>query len=153
MRRYKEHQVNGAVAPSNNARANNFSVTDPSGNMEYTSEFKHKYPEQPIVARGDPSALKKMDADKNFVFGYDGSNYGTNYNDDYLKKNSGHQGPAKPINQKEPHICLGDSLTDFTTTYNKIHDAKEASRPEPKDPQLIRKSNMILGNDASNFQT
>ena len=36
--------------------------------------------------RGDPSALKKTHADKNFVFGYDGVNYETNYKEDFLKK-------------------------------------------------------------------
>ena len=36
--------------------------------------------------RGDPSALKKTHADKNFVFGYDGANYGTNYNNDFESK-------------------------------------------------------------------
>lgn len=84
--------------PNNNARANNFSVTDPNNNTNYTSEFKEKYPEQPLGARGDPSALKKMHADKNFVFGYDGPDYGTNYKDDFMKKNGDNR--PKPVNQK-----------------------------------------------------
>ena len=58
-----------------------------------------------------------------------------------------------PVNQREPHINLGDSLTQFTTTYNQTHDHKEGERANPGDPNMIRKSNMILGNDRSNFET
>lgn len=56
--------------------------------------------------------------------GYDPNSFDTNYKDDYVKKNAGNEPRQAPVNQKEPHISLGDALTDFTTTYNQVHDKK-----------------------------
>ena len=38
----------------------------------------------------DPSKQKKLQADKNFILGYDGNAFDTNYNDDFIKKNGIH---------------------------------------------------------------
>lgn len=61
--------------------------------------------------------------DKNFIFGYDPNTFDTNYKDDFSKK-PGKIERVKPVNQREPHISLGDALTDFATTYNQVHDPK-----------------------------
>ena len=85
------------------------------------------------------------------MLGNDGISYDTNYKDDFFEKER--QGErAKPIRKGENCIEFGDSLTDFTSTYNKVYDSK------PRDPTKVaapsmRKTNLILGNDNSNFQT
>lgn len=71
--------------PDANARKNNFQIGE--GNTNYTSEFKDRYPEHEIGNREDPKKLKQSHANKNFVFGYDGNNFDTKYNDDFVNKN------------------------------------------------------------------
>ena len=101
--------------------------------------------------KDDPSKLKQSHANKNFVFGYDQNPYDTNYKEDFVGKEINR---PRPVSQTEPHINFGsDTLTNFTTTYNKVHDKKEGEKKEPIDPQMIRRSNMMLGNDKTNYNT
>lgn len=83
--------------PDANARKNNFSIGD--GNTNYTSEFKERFPQHELGQREDPSKLKQNHANKNFVFGYDGNQFDTNYKDDFIDKNAMNQRP-KPVNQR-----------------------------------------------------
>lgn len=121
IERYKEYEFSNNEKLCNNARVDNVAIGD--GDTNYQSEFKEKFPQHSISQKEDPSIQKKLQADKNFVFGYDGSLFDTNYKDGYLKKTGINERP-KPVSQREPHISLGDSLTDFATTYNQTHDKK-----------------------------
>lgn len=60
------------------------------------------------------------------MFGYEDPGYNTNYKDDYDKKKANYVRQKPVMDAREPHINLGDSLTDFTTTYNQVHNPKQA---------------------------
>lgn len=61
---------------------------------------------------------------------------------------------VKPNDLKKNNIEFGDSLTDFTTTYGKVFDHKNAQINTTNVPiNDGRKSNLVLGNDKSSFET
>lgn len=86
----------------------------------YQSEFKQKYPEHPTQ---DRVAAKRLNDENNIVLGFNGGENKTNYKEDFLTKN-GDRG--EQVNQKIVHVELGDSLTDFTTSYKRNFDGAPA---------------------------
>lgn len=50
----------------------------------------------------------------------------TNYKDEFTQKQ---QERNKPVDQRIISVDLGDSLTDFTTTYHKAYDGSQGERP------------------------
>lgn len=59
---------------------------------------------------------------------------------------------GNPLDQKKRNIEFGDSLTDFTTTYNQVFDSKQPEKNILNAPPM-RRTNLILGNDAGNYVT
>ena len=89
----------------------------------------------------------------NIVFGYENdSAYKTNYKEEFDKKESNHN-RVKPGDLKKNNIDFGDTLTDFTTTYARVFETKNAPLQlnNKNTPQDGRKSHLMLGNDQATF--
>lgn len=83
------------------------------------------------------------------MFGFEESSKHTNYKDDYINKKAD---AVQPVNQKKVNVDLGDSLTDFATSYNRAFEGGQGGRPE-KVNNNNRASNLTLGYDNSNYLT
>ena len=69
------------------------------------------------------------------MLGFDGTNRQTNYKDDFFGK-EGDRG--QQVNQKIVHIELGDSLTDFTSSYKRTFEGAQAPSQNTKVDNNIR---------------
>lgn len=76
------------------------------------SEFKNQF--QQHEQRGPQAVLKSNDAN-NIILGFGNNQHQTNYQNDFA---GGQTDRAKQVNQRLVSIELGDTLTDFTTSYN-----------------------------------
>jgi hypothetical protein len=59
---------------------------------------------------------------------------------------------SKPVNQRIISVDLGDTLTDFTTSYNKAYDGTQGDRPEKANTN-IGNTHLVLGYDQGQFVT
>ncbi len=115
-------------------------------NNTYQSEFKEKYPEHPH-AKKEP--VKRSNDENNIVLGFGGPQQGTNYKDEFVTKQ---QERSRPINQRVISVDLGDTLTDFTTSYNKAYEGTQGERAERASNNNTG-GNLVLGYDNNHFLT
>jgi len=59
--------------------------------------------------------------------------------------------PTEKVNQKIVNVDLGDSLTDFTTSYKRTYDGAQGVRPEKVNSNSG--PNLILGYDQHHYTT
>jgi hypothetical protein len=112
----------------------------------YQSEFKEKYPEHPQLPK---EAVKKSNDENNIVLGFGGAQQATNYKEEFTAKQ---QERSKPINQRVISVDLGDTLTDFTTSYKRAHDGTQGERAERANNNIAG-THLVLGYDNNKFLT
>ncbi len=83
------------------------------------------------------------------MFGFGNNPQGTNYKDEFVQK---HQERSKPVDQRIISVDLGDTLTDFTTSYNKAYDGTQGEKAE-KAGNSVSNTHLVLGYDQNNFVT
>ncbi len=88
----------------------------------YQSEFKQQFPGHAPKSR---QAQKRNNDENNIVLGFEPAKTNTNYRDEFALK-EGERG--KPVNQRIVSVQLGDTLSDFTTSYNKAYDGTQAAK-------------------------
>ena len=60
---------------------------------------------------------------------------------------------GQQVNQKIVHIELGDSLTDFTSSYKRTFDGAQGQQNDGKVDNNIRQSNLVFGFGGNGYQT
>lgn len=83
------------------------------------------------------------------MFGFGNNAQGTNYKDEFVQKQ---QERSKPVDQRIISVDLGDTLTDFTTSYNKAYDGTQGERAE-KASNAVSNTHLVLGYDHNHFLT
>jgi hypothetical protein len=97
-----------------------------------------------------PRGQQKPNNDaNNIVLGFDGGKGITNYRDEFPAKEADR---GKQVNQRIVSVDLGDTLTNFATSYNSSYDGAQAPRTEKIDNNS-GPTNLILGYDKGAFVT
>lgn len=112
----------------------------------YQSEFKNKFTGHNVQPRGPQ---KQSNDENNIVLGFDGGKGSTNYREEFPAKEADR---GKQVNQRIVSVDLGDSLTNFATSYNSAYDGTQAPRTEKIDNNS-GPTNLILGYDKGAFIT
>ena len=115
------------------------------GDNTYLSQFKHKYPQHPTAKR---APIKDADQ-QNIVLGFDPNSNQTNYKDEFIKKATD---KAEKVDQRVVSVELGDTLTDFTTSYKNTYTGTQAP-PTQQANSGLGKNNLVLGYDSNPYVT
>lgn len=135
-------------APQNHGdRSSHFTIGSDEPVMAkntYQSEFKEKYPQHALAQK---QTVKKSNDENNIVLGFGDKQPLTNYREEYSQKAAE---KVKQVNQRVVNVDLGDTLTDFTTSYHKAYDGSQGGRP---DRLTAAPASIVLGYDPNAYTT